>query len=171
MKTIVKSSIILALFNTLIFCGAAKGQNIADPKIQNIKAYLYYNQNSRGNSAGGTLSENVIVNKDFAFWNVIIAEGSAVSPTSNTMIIVEIASDSAATYVNGSIRLTAKNSDGKSVFSQQQSFYILDGAVTYFAPFLMYETGCEEMELLAELIVDDKVISSMNAVIPFACGE
>lgn len=168
MRSAVQFLIFLAI---LAFCRTSFGQEIPDVKIQEMKAYLYYNQDSRGNDAGGALSENIIDNDDFVLWNVIIAEGSATSPSGNTLVVVEIVSDSTVFNANGSVRLTAVNDDKKIVFSQDQSFYILGSGAKYYAPFMLYDTGCETLSLKAELIVEEKVVSEKTGVLSFACGE
>lgn len=171
MKAIAKISRLFVLLSVLMICCNSHAQTMSDPAIQSIKAYLFYNQDERGNNAGGTMSENIIGNPEFTCWNVIIAEGSAAAPSNNTMVIVEIVSDSASYNSNGKVRLIARNSDGKIVFEQEQSFYMIGSGVLYYAPFILYDSGCEELKLKAELIIEDKVVSEKSAVIPFACGE
>lgn len=162
---------ILLALSCLCLFRTSYAQTIPDPNIQSIKAYLYYNQNERGNTAGGTMSENIIDNPDFTCWNVIIAEGSAAAPSNNTMVVVEIISDSTSYNSNGKVRLTARNSDGKIVSDIVQSFYMIGSGVVYHAPFMLYNTGCEELELKAELIIENKIVSEKSALLPFACGE
>jgi len=171
MKANAKISHLFVLLSVLMICSISHAQTMSDPAIQSIKAYLFYNQDERGNSAGGTMSENIIGNPEFTCWNVIIAEGSAAAPSNNTMVIVEIVSDSASYNSNGKVRLIARNGDGKIVYNQEQSFYMIGSGVIYQAPFMLFNTGCEELDLLAELIAEDKVVSEKSAVIPFACGE
>lgn len=171
MNAVAQFSRWVALFSTLLINGIVHAQTVPDPKIQNIKSYLFYNQDERGNSAGGTLSENIIDNPEFTCWNVIIAEGSAAAPSNNTMVVVEIVSDPTSFNSNGKVRLKARNSDGKIVFEQEQSFYMIGSGVLYYAPFMLYDSGCEELKLTAELIFEDNVVSEKSAVLPFACGE
>ena len=102
---------------------------------------------------------------------MIIGEGSAAAPSNNSLIVVEIESDSTDYNSNGKVRLTARNSEKKIVFEIEQSFYMIGSGVVYHAPFMLYNTGCEELELKAELIIEDKVVSGKSALIPFACGE
>jgi len=147
-------------------------------KIISIKAYLYYNAESlQDPGVRGTLSENLIDNGEFALWNTIIGEGSAKAASSQTFVVVELKGNPKE-YVHRKVVLTA-TARGRQVFRQSQYFSILNDGKAYSAAFLLYDTGCEELKLKAE-IIDEKTKggkkqfiaeSSLAKTIPFACGE
>ena len=146
--------------------------------ISAIKAYLYYNTEGRQDvKIRGTLSENLIDNKDFALWNTIIGEGSAKAASNQTFVVIELAGNPVE-YVERRVVLTV-TADGKQIFKQAQSFAILNEAKMYSAAFLLYDTGCVPLKLKAE-VVEEKTINkkkqlfvegSLVKTIPFACGE
>lgn len=147
-------------------------------RIKAIKAYLYYNgENLQDSSVRGSLSENLVDNKDFAFWNTIIGEGSAKAESNQTLVVVEITGHPKS-FLPRTVVLTV-SSEGKQLFRQAQDFSIYDGRKAYSAAFLLYDTGCQPLRLKAE-IVDEKttgkkktrtVESTLTKTVPFACGE
>jgi hypothetical protein len=163
----------LSHFIVVIFCLliAIKGQSQKFPKIKAIKGYLYYNQNDEGNKVGGTLSENIIDNKEFYLWNTIIGEGSAIGPSTNLLVIVEIQIAPTESSDNGRVKLTVFDSKDKVIFSQEQDYSIFEKGNIYSTPFLLNDTGCGLIKLKAELIKSKKVTSFLEKTIDFECGE
>ncbi len=155
------------------FVESSLSQNPTYPRIKSMKGYLYYNQNNIGEKSVGTLSENIIDNKDFALWNTIIGEGSAKGSSKNTLIVVEIVNNPNQISVNGYIRLIVKNDKNKILFSQTQDYSILEKGNVFKSPFLLYNTGCGYLNLVAELLDSSskKVISTLKKRIEFECGE
>lgn len=142
-------------------------------EIKSIEGYLFYNQNNMNNNSGGTLSENIIDNDNFSLYNVIIGEGSAKSSSSNTIIIVKLVNNVITEADNNSIKLTVFDENNNIVFRQEQHYSILESNNIYFAPFLLYGTGCEALKLRAEIIdkTNNKVLSVLEKSIDFRCGE
>lgn len=163
--------IILSVF--IILFGAftyGQGKNVPY-KIEHIKAFLYYNTNkSMGTpQVAGTLSENLIDNDSMMLWNTIIGEGSAQGISNQTFVVVEI-SGNPKDYVSRDIRLTALM--GKKVaLRQTQSFAILDQNNRYYAAFMVYDTGCSDLTLTAEILNKQVVESKLKKTIAFNCGE
>jgi hypothetical protein len=148
-------------------------------KIDSLKAFLYYNSNKSlaGENVKGTFSENLIDNKGMALWNTVIGEGDAKGNSNQTFVVVQIKGNPGK-YTARTIRLTTYQNN-KQVFQQSQTFAILDDASGYCGSFLLYNTGCNEIKLKAEIINTpvvsgkkvQRVESSMQKIIHFSCGE
>lgn len=142
-------------------------------KIESIKAYLFYNSNKDmlGKESAGTLSFNIIDNSDFVLWNVIIGAGSAEGHSNQTLVVVDIKGNSNLNE-EGIIKLTCKTS-GKIIYSQQNTFSISSSDNKFSNAFLLNDTGCDTVEIIAE-IVDSKSNQVKNNLIKnifFECGE
>ena len=168
MRTYILSLILLIGLPTLTF-----SQSNTYPQIKSLKGFLFYNQNKIGEKSGGTLSENIIDNKDFYLWNTIIGEGSAKGTSQNTLIVVEIINNPKEHSINGNVRLTVTDEKNKVIFTQVQDYSIFEKGNIFSAPFLLYETGCGNIKIKAELLDKSKkkVISKMEKSIEFNCGE
>jgi hypothetical protein len=115
------------------------------------------------------MSENLIDNESFILWNTVIGEGNAAEPSTQTLVIVEI-SGNPKEYTQRDVRLTVMN--GSEVFFKQSvDFVILDENSKYYAAFLLYNTGCSELKLTAEILNKTLVESKLIKTIPFHCGE
>jgi hypothetical protein len=158
---------IFFLIGTLLFCQTKTGPY----KINNIKAFLYYNENKSFDSknVAGTMSENIIDNDSFSLWNVIIGEGSAEGMSEQTFVVVEIKGNPSE-YIPRDITLTAMKAK-KIFFKQTQSFAIFNHNGKCLVAFLLYNTGGEEITLNAEIINGLVVESKLTKLIPFAGGE
>lgn len=160
--------IIIPLVFTLIFFSSNffNGQT----KIIGIKAKLFYNENKAvDNSVVGSFSENIIDNNEFVLWNTIIGEGSAEGYSNQTLVIVELSSNSISNKKQ-EIRLTAFT--GKNiVFQQVKSIFIVNDLALYNVIFVLDETGCEELTIKADILSHNKVVSTYNKKILFECGE
>jgi hypothetical protein len=153
-----------ALLPILIFTNSllSAQSKLAPYYISKINAYLVYNQS-------GKMSENLIDNESFFLWNTVIGEGSAAEPSAQTLVIVEI-SGNPKEYTQRDIKLTVMN--GNEVFFKQSfDFVILDENSKYYAAFLLYNTGCSELKLTAEILNKTLVESKLIKTIPFQCGE
>ncbi len=131
-------------------------------KITAIRAQLFYDLK-------GTFSNDVLAVKNFAFWNTIIGEGDAESASTSTFITVEIG----GTDKNGNlskVELTATGDKGKVLLKKVVSVDLL-GRTKFYAPFWLYNTGCEKIKLSARLFVKNVPSVPVVKTIPFACGE
>lgn len=143
------------------------------PIIENIKGYLFYNQNKYSEKSAGTFSENIIDNPDFYLWNTMIGEGSAKGRSNSTLIVVEMTNSLKDEYNSGYVRLTVTNESNKLLLSRTQDFNLYSGRNEFSAAFMIYDTGCEHVKIKAELLDSSKkkVLSVMKKVIEFNCGE
>jgi len=163
----------LALRFVLIFLVLfQKLQCQTTPTITSVKAFLYYNEDQDGNKVGGTFSPDIIDNKEFSLSNVIIGEGSASGPSKNVFVVVEINQNNSR-FSKGLVKLTVSTANGKQIFSQVQRFSILVAQNIYKAPFLLYNTGCETLNLQIQILDESKktVFVGLNKTLNFQCGE
>ena len=159
----------ILIFLTLLLSTFSFGQS--PYQIKNIKAFLYYNESKtldKENSAG-TLSENIVDNKEFHFWNTIIGEGSAKGISNQTLVVVEV-NGTPKGFFERKLRLTVKSND-KIVYQKTDDFFIMDEKTKYFIPFLVYKTGCSKLNLTAEILNNQIVESVLIKSINFECGE
>jgi hypothetical protein len=137
--------------------------------IDSIKAFLYY-------ETQGTFSKEIT--NDFTLWNTVIGEGSAEYLSNSTFVKVKITRMFKEGEFNRKIRFTA-TLDGKVVLKQLSDFYLHDDRYTWYAGFWIYDTGCGQLKLTAEIIeektvqgkVSQKIEAKRERTIPFNCGE
>ena len=133
----------------------------AQSKIVGIKAKLFYNENKNGdNSVVGSFSENIIDNNEFTLWNTIIGEGSSEGYSNQTLIIVEISSNSILNKKQ-EIKLTASTGE-KIVFQQVKSIPLVNDPTLYNLIFVLDNTGCDEITIKADILSYNKVVSTFN---------
>ena len=148
---------------TLFFNICALAQTKSPLKINAIHAQLFYDLK-------GTFSPDVLAAKNFAFWNTIIGEGDASSPSTSTLVTVEIG----GADKNGNlpkVELTATNDKGKVLLKKTLDIDLV-GRTKFYAPFWLYNTGCEKIKLSARLFVKNVAAGApVVKTIPFACGE
>ncbi len=155
----------LVILLTLASNLEAVGKSAVPPpfKITAIKAMLFFDEK-------GTFSDDLLTKADLALWNTIIGEGSAGSPSTSTLVLVEVSGkyDPNASTPNRKVEFTATNS-GKVILRRTTEIRIgKDGK--FYAPFWLYDTGCGHVKLSARIIGQAQA-SSMTKTIPFECGE
>lgn len=160
--------IIAAAFVCGCLSSTASSSQSTSFKITAIKAMLFFEQRA-------TFSKDVLADPNFVFWNTIIGEGDAGSPSSSTLVLVEVAGkpgsyqptrkiEFIATYKpNGrnSREITVRRASEINSLSENGKFY---------ASFWLYETGCSPVRLSAR-IVGQVQPSFMKKIINFECGE
>jgi len=161
--------ILFLVFNTLTIASA-----FAQSKISGIEAKLFYNQKSdqdksATDTVSGTFSKEDISSGKFALWNAIGGAGDAEGPSDQTIVIVSIKSMNYSNKLQ-TIRFTAK-ARGKTLKQESQNFSVIGDNVTYKVLFLLNDTGCEKIDITADLLVKMKTVSTMRKSIQFECGE
>jgi len=133
------------------------------PKIAGIRAQLYYD-------AKGTFSDDLLTQKDLSLWNTIIGEGSAGAASTSTFVTVEI---SGRNLPVGStkVQITATGNKARVIQRRVMAVDIYDERTKFFAPFWLYDTGCEAITISARLIGIGAPATVVTKKIPFACGE
>lgn len=165
----------LTLFSTasvvVCLCLLSTTSAIGQPpayKVTAIKAMLYFEQT-------GTFSKDVLASPDFAFWNTIIGEGDAGSPSSSTLVLVEVTGKAGSYEPTRKVELTATyKPNGRNTreltVKRATEVNILSEKGKFYAPFWLSETGCHPVTLLAR-IVGQAQPAMMRKTINFKCGE
>ncbi|HVF57697.1 MAG TPA: hypothetical protein VM934_16200 [Pyrinomonadaceae bacterium] len=143
---------------------AARREFVTPPyKITAIKAMLFY-------EAKGTFSRDVLAKPDFTFWNTIIGEGDAESPSNSTLVLVEVTGKPSPDELPlRKVELTATESR-KVLLKRATDIGSFGDAGKFYAGFWLYDTGCQPIKISAR-ITGQTQPSSMTKTIPFACGE
>lgn len=161
--------IIFVLFVTSVAGIAQPKQEPLPYAIDSIKAYLYLNTK-------GEMSKEITDN--FLLFNTIIGEGDAGSPSHATMVVVKINRKFEMGSETRKIRLTA-TIDGLPLLTQTLDFSLYDNDYAYYAAFMLQNTGCGAVKLVAEIInekmVNKKKVQTVESkserVIDYRCGE
>lgn len=155
------------LFIALLVCSFSalnlQAQTKVAPKISAIRAQLFYD-------ASGTFSKDILADKNLSLWNTIIGEGSAGEPSTSTFVTVEI---SGRNIPLGTLKIeiTATGNKNRIIQKKLISVDLYDERPKFFAPFWLYDTGCEEIKISARLIGKGAPATPITKKIPFACGE
>lgn len=143
--------------------GAVFSQAKIAPKISAIRAQLFY-------EATGTFSEDLLTMKDLALWNTIIGEGSSGGASTSTLVTVEIRGKN-LDVGSTKVEITATGDKNRLILKKLVDVAIYDERDRFYAPFWLYETGCEEIKISARLIGKTAPKTIVRKTIPFACGE
>jgi len=158
-----KSKCFVSAALIVLLCAALFGQTRVAPKITAIRAQLFYD-------ATGTLSEDILSQRDLALWNTIIGEGSAGAPSTSTFVTVEVSGRHLP--VGGTkIEITATGNKNRLIQKKVIAVDIYDERTKFFAPFWLHDTGCEPIKISARLIGAGAPPTVVTKRIPFACGE
>jgi hypothetical protein len=133
------------------------------PKITAIRAQLFYD-------ASGTFSPDVLSQKDVALWNTIIGEGSSGGASTSTFVTVEVGGRN-LTVGATKVEITATGNKSRLIQKRVIDVDIYDERTKFFAPFWLYDTGCEPIKISARLIGVGAPRTVVTRTIPFACGE
>ena len=131
--------------------------------VASIRAHLFYN-------GSATFSENIIDNQDpgFVLWNTIIGEGWAEQASNSTLVVVEVAGLAGSSGPDREVKVTVKEG-GSDKLSKTTRLGVLDQDGKYHVPFWLYDTGCGQIRIRAELLGQTRDV--MEKRIPFRCGE
>lgn len=133
------------------------------PKITAIRAQLFYD-------ATGRLSEDILSQKDLALWNTIIGEGSAGAASTSTFVTIEISGRNLAVGAT-KVEIIATGDKNRLIQKRVIGVDIYDERTKFFAPFWLYDTGCEPIKISARLMGIGAPRTVVTKTIPFACGE
>jgi hypothetical protein len=133
------------------------------PTITAIRAQLFYD-------ASGTLSEDLLSQKDLALWNTMIGEGSAGAASTSTFVTIEISGRNLPVGAT-KVEIMATGNKGRLIQKKLIGVDIYDERTKFFAPFWLYDTACEPITISARLIGRGAPATVVKKKIPFACGE
>ncbi len=151
---------------TLLFwpiVSTVKGSPNVQYVIADIQAKLYY-------SHSGRFSANIVNNPKIVLWNVIIGEGNAPGGASETTLI-DIRVSGAPKSFSGQLKLhvTARTKD-QVLLDKRASIGVMNTSGHYYAAFLINDTGCTPIDVIAEL-VGPGAGPPVKISLPFQCGE
>jgi hypothetical protein len=143
------------------------GVAIAEPvpaAISQVEVKLFY-------ANSGRFSSNLATKKDLALWNVVIGEGSGVDgPSENTLLLVTVIGTPKGDSPGLQLKVTAKTERAK-LLDRTCDVGIFNTNGNWYAPFLLYDTGCEPVEVRAQLTDGKESGPPVTFTIPFQCGE
>ena len=164
--------LLLAAF-TIFGSAPARAQRSPAYKISALKVQLFYEDK-------GTFSRDVLADKSFALWNVIIGEGSAEGPSNSTLILVEVSGAPGASvptrkveFVATVLRAAARGGvPARQVVLAKRTTPtgILNAKGTWYAAFWLYDTGCEPITLSVKIVGQAPSVA-LQRIIEFRCGE
>jgi hypothetical protein len=157
---------------TLVFgcLSSTANSNSQSPsfKINAIKAMLFFEQTA-------AFSKDVLADPDFAFWNTIIGGGSAGSPSSSTLVLVEVAGKPGSYQTRRKIEFIATyKPNGRNLreitIKRATEINILSEDGKFYAAFWLYETGCSPVRLSARIVGQAEPYMTKKTI-NFECGE
>ena len=133
--------------------------------IRSLKAYPYLH-------GRGEFGREDLVPGKLALWNTPFGGGDVASPSSVTLVMVELNRPASETRHSLQVRLTAQ-ANGQPLLRQDVQLAIFSGdSRTITVPFLIYATGCGQLDLTAEILGGDTPPdTAVRAAVPFTCGE
>lgn len=160
---------VFLLFVVLSFPAAA--QSRYSFKVTGIRAKLFYD------FAGEFSPEDIINDKGFTLFNTVIGEGDAAGMSETTLVLVEVTYGGVDDRNGPQLVFEAKNEKGRIL--ERRSLFVgfvdkVNGLKKY-VPFILYDTGCQQITVNVRLYKDKKpkspLLSKMTKTIPFVCGE
>ena len=133
------------------------------PKIAAVRAQLYYDTT-------GKFSPDILSTKEFALWNTIIGEGSAEAPSTSTLVTVEITGKNVPVR-SLKVEIIATGDKNRLIQRRLIDVELYDERTKFFAPFWLYDTGCQPIRIVTRLIGKGAPTGVVTKAIPFACGE
>ena len=152
-------------FSTL-FAGPLLASAGAAPQvvISDIQVKLFYDNSGR-------FSANLAQKKDLALWNVVIGEGVGVDgPSNNTLLLVTVTGTPKGYFEKLRLHVLAKT-EKATLVEREDGVGIFNSAGNWYAPFLLYGTGCEPVTVTAQLVAGETRSAPVTFTIPFECGE
>lgn len=132
-------------------------------RITAIKAMLFYD-------GTGTFSRDVLAKPDFSFWNTIIGEGDAESPSNSTLVLIEVGGNPSPNEAAPSRKVEFTAATPRGVLLKRASHIGLFANGKYYSAFWLYDTGCQPIKITARILGQANA-STMTRSIPFSCGE
>ena len=133
------------------------------PVISDIQVKLFY-------ANSGRFSANLAEKKDLVLWNVVIGEGVGVEgPSENTLLLVTVSGEPKGYLEDLRLQVNAKAGD-KTLMEHVCSVGAFNTAGKWYAPFLIYDTGCMPVVVTAKLL-SKSASPPVAFTIPFECGE
>ena len=135
-----------------------------EPRITEVRAFLYY-------QGKGEFSRQDLLSGYMVLRNVIIGEGDAEAPSAAMLVLVTVGPPVRVDRDIPFLKLTVKYAKG-TAFNQEVSlgpFSNLKSPIK--VPFVIYNTGCERLEIVAVLRIGSRRLGSLSRTAEFKCGE
>jgi hypothetical protein len=141
----------------LLFCfssfGAKSSSQLVEVSVHSISTH------------DGTVSSNILEDKDYNFWNVPGRPKWSKLRSRATLIKVRIIKDGNIEPEGGEAVIKI----GSKVETYQwENKFLGDSSYTY--PILLQETGCEKIEISVSTKYKDKKVKEKRSI-PFSCGD
>jgi hypothetical protein len=133
----------------------AHSESISPYRVAAIRAYLF-------NAKSGELSGNVVPSDP---GQPIANRGSA-----ETLVVTEIEGRPGSYDPSWKIHLLASREDGRVLLDKTVSLRVFSPTGRYFAPFLVYDTECVQVNIKASVFGRTDT-STMERSLLFECGE
>lgn len=161
--TFVAAVLLSAVPQLAVAKGKAKAPEFAPYTIGGMEAKLFYDGTA-------TFSRNVLADPPFRFWNTIIGEGEAESPSNSTLLLVQVSGNPSENDIppRRTVEITAKSGRQTLLKKSMEIGLFKDGK--FYAAVWLYDTGCMPIDVTARL-TGQKQRAVAKATIPFACGE
>ncbi len=133
-------------------------------QISAIRAFLYYHDT-------GTFDDRDAASGQMTLWNSIIGEGEAKAPSDATLVQVELSGPSFSN-IAGALEIVV--SAGKKKLVRQKldaGSFFAEHSPRILIPVLVYDTGCDELQVAVTFTTPDRKKLKKSGVVPFACGE
>lgn len=135
-------------------------------RITSLRAFLYYQEK-------GEFSREDVFSGRVALRNVIIGAGHDKGPSDAMLVLVGVKHSVFGYKSRPSTLIKLIVKTGKKTVTAQEvplrSFW--SERPTIEIPFIVYRTGCEPLEIIAMLVEQKKVLSSLSHTAEFNCGE
>ena len=156
--------ITLAALACLLPIRAAHSDGDGEPgfSIADVEARLYYHET-------GSFGDDDVASGRVALRNTTIGSGDALSPSSALLVLVSV-EGCFTCPTKDVLELDAQNDARKEQWSsstQLSAYFTSKGRAVI--PFLIHETGCEPLILIAK--IPGSASAPVSATVPFQCGE
>ena len=155
-----KLPILFSMFLFLAIFTSAQTKARFPAHLKAVTAKLYFDES-------GTFSDDILSKPDLGLWNTIIGEGGAGSPSTETLITVEVVGDGGPNvYGADTLDITIQQGKRPAIKRHLEHLHFSkDGK--YFTSVMLDDTGCEQVSITAQVNKQAPV----QKKIPFECGE
>lgn len=148
--------------------------DLAQYSVKDLRAYPWCHGTGKVADQDLLSKKYVTRNVPFPSGGVRDPEGDVECQTRITLLVAEIQPPPKDRMTRATLTLTAKSS-GRLLAHQtiqvDGGFFFPPDVTTTYLPMLIFDTGCELVEVEAKVSIRKKVVGSMKKTIEFYCGE
>ena len=134
----------------------------AEAVITQVQAKLFF-------ANSGRFSSNLFEKKDLELHNVVIGEGGVEGPSENTILVLTVTGSPKGSVEGLELHVTARTAS-RALLDRKCEVGIFNTNGNWYAPFMLYDTGCEPVEFKATLGKGPNP-QVVTGIIPFSCSE